>query len=126
MSTLRADTIADAAGTGPVTLTDQYASKVYGRFDNTGGVSESLNVASITDDGTGLYTASYTNNMSSTTYGYFCQPHSDATGGANLSAPRSGDADSASSITVQNHDSTGSVRDPVTPGHNLLTVGDLA
>jgi hypothetical protein len=83
-------------------------------------------VASITDDGTGLYTASYTNNMSSTTYGFFCQPHSDGVGGANLSAPRSGDTVAASGITVQNHDHTASVKDPTSPGHNLTCVGDLA
>lgn len=63
MSELRANTISDAAGTGPVTLTGQYAAKAWVNFNGTGTVAirESGNVSSITDNGTGNYTVNFTN-----------------------------------------------------------------
>ena len=62
---LNVDTIADNAGTGPVTLTKQSAAKQYLSFNASGGnlTNISLNVSSVTDNGTGDFTASYTNNF---------------------------------------------------------------
>ena len=68
MSEIRAPTISDAAGTGPVTLTKQAAAKVFCQFDgdaSTVTANESLNVSSITDGGIGTYTLTFTNAMSS-------------------------------------------------------------
>jgi hypothetical protein len=70
MSELRANTISNAAGTGPVTLTGQYAAKAWVNFDGTGTVAirESENVTSITDNGTGNYTVTFSSLMASGSY----------------------------------------------------------
>ena len=72
MSEIRANTISDAAGTGPVTLTKQSAAKAWVNFDGTGTIAarDSLNVSSLTDNGTGDYLISYTNNMQSDDYAF--------------------------------------------------------
>lgn len=73
MSEIRVTTVSDTAGTGPVTLTKQSASKSYVHF-NGGGVSgsvsiyESFNKSSITDNGTADYTVTATNAMNTTQY----------------------------------------------------------
>ena len=63
MSEIRATTISDSAGTGPITLTGQSAAKAWVNFNGTGTVAirQSNNVSSITDDGTGSYTVNFTN-----------------------------------------------------------------
>ena len=65
MSEIRANTISDSAGTGPVELTKQSAAKVWANFKGTGTASvyESLGVSGFTDHGTGTYTISYTNSF---------------------------------------------------------------
>ena len=70
MSEIRANTVSDAAGTGPVTLTGQYAAKAWVNFNGTGTVAirESGNVASITDNGTGNYTANFTTALTDANY----------------------------------------------------------
>lgn len=72
MSELRANTISDAAGTGPVTLTGQYAAKAWVNFDGTGTVAirQSGNVASITDNGTGDYSVNFTAALTDADYSY--------------------------------------------------------
>jgi hypothetical protein len=67
MSTVRADTVADAAGTGPSTLTGQIAPKAYTRFGSAGNIAGSFNVSSITDVGTGDADVNLTNAMTDTT-----------------------------------------------------------
>ena len=66
MSDIRATTISDAAGTGPITLTKQSAAKVFIRYDSNGGntINISFNVSSVTDNGTGHQTTNFTNAMS--------------------------------------------------------------
>ena len=70
MSELRANTISDAAGTGPVTLTGQYAAKAWVNFNGTGTVAirQSGNVSSITDVSTGLFTLNFTTAMTDANY----------------------------------------------------------
>lgn len=64
MSTLRANTIADAAGTGPATLTGQVASKAIYTFDQVvNAIDSSFNISSVTDRGTGSQYGNYTNSM---------------------------------------------------------------
>ena len=62
MSEIRATTISNAAGTGPITMTGQYAAKAWVNFNGTGTVAirESGNVSGITDNGTGDYTVNFT------------------------------------------------------------------
>jgi len=70
MSEIRATTISDLAGTGPATLTGQYAAKAWVNFDGTGTVAirASGNVSSITDNGTGDYTVNFTTAMPDADY----------------------------------------------------------
>lgn len=70
MSEIRANTVSDAAGTGPVTLTGQYAAKAWVNFNGTGtaAIRESANVSSITDNGTGDYTLNFTTAMTDANY----------------------------------------------------------
>ncbi len=68
MSEIRATTISDAAGTGPITLTKQSAVKTYYDVDQVSNVIiGSFNVSSFTDNSTGNYTVNFTNNFASTT-----------------------------------------------------------
>ena len=85
-SQLNVDTIVDKAGSGgtnvKVANTSTYVSdggavtqnlvkavsKMYVRHNQANSVEESLNQASITDNGTADYTSSFTNNMADTNY----------------------------------------------------------
>ena len=70
MSEIRATTISDLAGTGPATLTGQYAAKAWVNFNGTGTVAirASGNVSSITDNGTGDYTVNFTTAFADANY----------------------------------------------------------
>ena len=68
MSELRANTISDAAGTGPAALTKQWAAKSVSHYNhNTPAVEFSSNVTSITDYATGKGIISFANNFNSAT-----------------------------------------------------------
>ena len=70
MSEIRATTISDAAGTGPIDLHKQSAAKAWVNFDGSGTVAlrDSVNVASITDNGTGNYTVNFSSALANTNY----------------------------------------------------------
>ena len=70
MSEIRATTISDSAGTGPITLTGQSAAKAWCNWNGTGtaAIRDSFNTTSITDNGIGDYTFTITNNLSDTNY----------------------------------------------------------
>lgn len=71
MSEIRATTISDAAGTGPITLTKQSAAKAWARFDMISDtVNGSLNIGNIIDNGTGDFTLEFTNDMASENYAH--------------------------------------------------------
>ena len=63
MSEIRANTISDAAGTGPVTLTKQSAAKTWARgtMVTTAAIYDSFNIASISDYGVGYVGWNVTN-----------------------------------------------------------------
>ena len=69
-SQLNVDTIADKAGTGPVGLNKQHAAKVWFQFNCTGTPANrgSFNASTLTDNGTGNMTESFTNNMNDQNY----------------------------------------------------------
>ena len=71
-SVLNVDTLTDAAGTGPVTLTKQSAAKVWINFNGMGTIStrDSFNVTSISDNGTSDYTVTINNNMNNANYSF--------------------------------------------------------
>ena len=72
MSDIRAGTISDAAGTGPITLTKQFAAKAWVNFDGTGTVAirDSFNVGSITDIGAGTYQTNFTDSFTNANYSW--------------------------------------------------------
>lgn len=68
-SEMYVDTIAASDGTSPATLTKQSAAKIWTVFDCVAAVTDdSFGQSSLTDDGTGLFTSSFANNMSSVSY----------------------------------------------------------
>jgi hypothetical protein len=67
LSEIRANTISDAAGTGPVTLTGQSAAKAsynYNQVSNT--VAGSFNISSITDVSAGQHDPAFTSAFATT------------------------------------------------------------
>ena len=65
MSDIRAGTISDAAGTGPITLTKQSPAKGYAMFDDTFTTEDSFNLSSTTSAGSGVYAGTLTSAVSS-------------------------------------------------------------
>jgi len=71
MSTLKADTIQSTGG-GAATLTKQMALRAWVNFNGTGTIAarNSINLSSLTDNGTGEYTISYTSAWSAVNYAF--------------------------------------------------------
>ena len=73
-SELRVTTLSNATGDGPAALTKQTAAKcmagvnMSGTAELTANVSGAINASSLTDNGTGDGTTSFTNNMSAARY----------------------------------------------------------
>jgi hypothetical protein len=66
LSEIRATTISDAAGTGPITLTKQSAAKAFCSIDGSSGTpieGNSFNISGLVDDGVGLYDVSFTSGF---------------------------------------------------------------
>jgi hypothetical protein len=69
LSEIRANTISDAAGTGPVTLTKQSAAKIFCSIASNASLnSTSLNVSSWTDSATGSGYFDFTNALTEVSY----------------------------------------------------------
>ena len=70
MSDIRANTISDAAGTGPIDLYKQSAAKAWVNFNGGGTVAirESVNTSSITDVQNGVYRPNFSAGMTSANY----------------------------------------------------------
>jgi len=70
LSEIRATTISDAAGTGPITLTGQSAAKAWWNANGTGtiAINDSFNCSSITDNTTGVITGNLTSSMANNVY----------------------------------------------------------
>jgi len=81
MSEIRATTISDAAGTGPITLTKQSAAKAWINFDGDNiSIRDSLNAASIVDEGTGVTRINFSNAMANDDYAIQSHDHSYGNG----------------------------------------------
>ena len=65
MSDIRANTISDAAGTGPIDLYKQSAAKAWVNFNGVGTVAirTSFSVSSLTDNAVGDYAVGFTNTF---------------------------------------------------------------
>ena len=71
MSTLKVNTIQDASGSNASTTAEiaEGRVKVWINFDmNAGSITDSFGFSSITDDGTGLFTITYSSAFSNTNY----------------------------------------------------------
>jgi hypothetical protein len=69
-SVLNVDSIAAKDGTSPVELTKQSAAKSWAGTSGSGTpvIDDSLNTASVTDNGTGDYTFTFSNSMNNANY----------------------------------------------------------
>ena len=69
-SVLNVDEIAAKNGTSPVALTKQSAAKAWVNFNGTGTIAarDSLNLSSLTDDATGVYTINFSNAFDGANY----------------------------------------------------------
>lgn len=72
MSTLKVNTLQDSSGNNPSTASQiaQGRAKAWVNFNGTGTVAmrDNFNVSSITDSGTGVYTANFTTAMANANY----------------------------------------------------------
>jgi hypothetical protein len=91
-SILKVDEMQGVTSAGDITITDGAATmqmqrgmaKVWAHITASGAsLSDSLNVSSLDDDGTGEYGLNYTNNMESNNYSVVCSITFSHTSGAN-------------------------------------------
>lgn len=83
-SVLNVDTIADKAGTGPVGLTKQHASKAWVNFNGTGtaAVNDSFSISSLVDNGTSVFTLTVATAFANNQYSQVaCLGHSNSNSG---------------------------------------------
>ena len=108
MSEIRANTVSDAAGTGPVTLTGQYAAKAWVNFNGTGTIAirQSGNVSSLTDNGTGDYTVNFTTAITDADYAVSATLGRTVTNETASIAAHSAGALSTSSVRIRSTFST--------------------
>ena len=77
MSEIRATTISDAAGTGPITLTKQSAAKAWMTMTGDGSaIDDSFATSSLIDVAAGEYIQIYTNSFSNANYSWIGQQES--------------------------------------------------
>ena len=125
MSDIRANTISDATGTGPIAMTSQVAVKTHATFqgDGTATIHESLNASSIADNGSGLYTLNFTNSYTTNRFTLVLHAVHDSSFPAGVSSydysRTTGDADINTSSSAQNSWSDCGTVD-------AMLIGDLA
>ena len=101
MSEIRATTISDLAGTGPATLTGQYAAKALCNYNQqTPAVTSSFNVSSVTDDSNGKHTISFSSSFDATDYttAVYFRRNSDADSGGGYYGSNSSDTKTVSAM----------------------------
>jgi len=126
LSELRANTISDAAGTGPVTLTGQSAAKAWARFDGTTTtINKSENVSSLSDTGLALFTLNYTNSMADANGMLTGATNFTNTACAGLLAQDSGDVFRTTDVEFETGNSSNAAEVEFTQC-GILIMGDLA
>lgn len=103
MSEIRANTLTNAAGSGPAVLTGQQAAKATLNFDHATGptVRASFNVSSVTDFAVGLFDVNLTNAMSSVNYPYAAASGQPSSGAVNFALGRTTGSSSAPRFRCQ-------------------------
>ena len=125
MSEIRATTISDAAGTGPITLTKQSASKF--RVHHSGDTpttNESFNMSSLTDNAVGDYTYAFTNSFNTVYYSSTAMSTEDGTIGYVTMYYARNYTRSASNLRLQGIDEGSSYEDGAYT--SVVSHGDLA
>ena len=87
MSEIRATTISDETGNGPIALTKQYTAKAwihFSTYDNPPSISSSVNVSSLSDNGAEVE-VNLSNAMSNSTYAPICTTGNSGTNPSNRS-----------------------------------------
>ena len=87
MSEIRATTISDAAGTGPIALTKQSAAKAWLKGTSAAALLDSFGVSSGVDNGVGNYTFSFISSFVNSDYAGSATPQSGNDRCATLSGP---------------------------------------
>lgn len=127
MSEIRANTVSDAAGTGPVTLTGQSAAKAWARWNQVANtLVKTQNVSSYTDVATGISRLTFTSSMSDADYSVTACS-GELTGGGNRSIGvngNSGRTPTSSIVSFYNINSSGTASDDDCLGMSIF--GDLA
>ena len=130
MSEIRATTISDETGNGPIALTKQHAAKVWCNWNgSTAAIRDSFGVSTLTDNGSGDFTFAYTNSFASANYttgGVFAHSSAITNYGYNVQ-PREDSVVTASNvrlITVFVGASASGIQDY--PNCNFTSHGDLA
>jgi hypothetical protein len=83
LSDLRVNSISDAAGTGPVTLTKQSAAKAWAKLDYAAAISDSFNISSAVDTSTALKALNFTVSMASENYAAYVMQYAVTAGALN-------------------------------------------
>jgi len=129
LSDIRATTISALNGTDPITLTKQIAAKAWCNYNGTGTASirDSINIASLTDIGTGSHNISFSNTMNNANYAtQVTGAETGSSGGANQLGTLTRDGTyTASIVSIEGtHTNSGN---SVDNQRMLVTVhGDLA
>jgi len=125
LSEIRVTTVSNAAGTGPVTLTKQSASKF--RVHHSGDTpttNESFNMSSLTDNGAGDYTYAFTNSFNTAYYSSSAMSTEDGTIGYVTMYYDRSYTRSASNLRLQGVDQSDSFDDGAFT--SVVSHGDLA
>jgi len=118
LSDIRANTISDTSGNGPINLHKQSAAKAWVAFNgrDTVAINDSFNVGSVVDIGTGTYQPQFTGSFTNANYAWHVSTN-------NFTCSISGNR-TTSSANVQN---LTSASQPVDTSLVTVTVhGDLA
>ena len=125
MSEIRATTISDSAGTGPITLTGQQAAKMWANLNGSGTIAlrDSFNTSTVTDSGTGVYDFNFTNALANDDY---ASPSAAGNTAGSFRCPlvHDGDVVSTTSFRIRIDNSSSTSVDAVYV--HTETLGDLA
>ena len=124
MSEIRATTISDAAGTGPITLTKQSAAKVFCSIANNSTLdTTSLNASSFTDNGAGSGWVDFASALTEASYKVGVASQINASGaGATMRGTSGGST--TSRYDIRTYDGANSAFD--TSYMSIVIHGDLA
>jgi len=120
LSDIRANTISDAAGTGPIDLYKQSAAKAWVSFTGTGTVTiqDSFEMSSIADRGVGLYTVNFSSTFDNALYA--C-----TAGSSDYTADGIGRSRTTTSSQTENKDAR-TYTPADSPNYFFVAIGDLA